>query len=68
MEGEVILVEIPPQFLLDATNVSNSLLSLISAIYPNLNLFHQDPYTLMGRMILTTANDYADKINDFLIS
>ncbi|RAL47654.1 hypothetical protein DM860_017630 [Cuscuta australis] len=61
-------IQIPQQFLVPITTDSNPLSSLITSVYPNLNLFQQDPYLLMGRIILTTTNNHVNEINDILIA
>ncbi|VFQ70904.1 unnamed protein product [Cuscuta campestris] len=60
-------IKIPQQFLVRSPDSSDLLSSLITAVYPNLNLFQEDPYTLMGRIILTTTNEYVDEINTIII-
>ncbi|XP_031112102.1 uncharacterized protein LOC116016078 [Ipomoea triloba] len=59
-------IKIPSSFLLQCQQKS-SIDVLFKAVYPDMNNFINDPYSLMTRALLTSKNEFVDDINSTLI-
>lgn len=60
-------IQLPIPMVIPYTTHSESLEKLISYVYPSLELFAVDPFSMMKRAILSPKNDFVDDINSMLI-
>ncbi|KAL3813122.1 hypothetical protein ACJIZ3_014390 [Penstemon smallii] len=60
-------IKIPHCMLITFVDTTTSLNTLIESVYPSLDAFMVDPYSLINRAILTPKNDCVGEINDLLM-
>ncbi|KAL6603039.1 hypothetical protein ACP70R_043400 [Stipagrostis hirtigluma subsp. patula] len=60
-------VRLPEQIVIDHTNPEVAINKLISDVFPSIEKYGRSPSYISKRAILSTRNEYVDKLNDILI-
>ncbi|KAL3848720.1 hypothetical protein ACJIZ3_010602 [Penstemon smallii] len=60
-------IRIPSSMLIPFVDAATSLNALIQYVYPSMDVFLTDPYSMVDRAILTPKNDSVGEINDLLM-
>ncbi|XP_027157966.1 ATP-dependent DNA helicase PIF1-like [Coffea eugenioides] len=63
--GEITL---PPDIVIPYYNKEESLNRLLESVFPDLQLYSKDPYTMINRCILAPKNSSVDELNELLIN
>ncbi|KAL3844193.1 hypothetical protein ACJIZ3_001596 [Penstemon smallii] len=60
-------IRLPSSLIIPFVDVNSSLDQLIDCVYPCMDIFLNDPHSMVSRAILTTKNECVAELNDMLI-